>query len=275
MTDSCTPGAAPPSIGDHSFGAYYYANCCGKPYCRNDEWLALFGTLADRIVQRIEPRRVMDAGCALGLLVEALRTRGVEAYGVDLSSHAIAHLHDNVRPYCRHGSIADDFDGRYDLIVCIEVAEHMPPADGEAAIANICRHSDDVLFSSSPVDHREPTHINVHPPEHWAELFARHDFFRDVDFDASFITPWAARFRRRRDPIHRVIREYERRYWQLLAAAHDARAYAVEQQDQIEALQAAQHDLAQARDRIAHMERSRFWKARELWNKMTLHFRRP
>lgn len=27
------------------------------------------------------------------------------------------------------------------------------------------------------------SHINVQPPEYWAQLFARQGFFRDVDFD--------------------------------------------------------------------------------------------
>ena len=47
--------------------------------------------------------------------------------------------------------------------------------------------------------------MNVRPPEYWAEQFARQGFVRDVDFDASFITPWAVRFRRSAEPLHRVI----------------------------------------------------------------------
>ena len=53
------------------------------------------------------------------------------------------------------------------------------------------------------------------PPEYWAELFAKEGFFRDVDFDASFITPWAVRFRKNDEPIHRIVRDYERKYWLL------------------------------------------------------------
>jgi SAM-dependent methyltransferase len=258
--------------GHCAFGAYYYANCCGQPYNRTDEWLAFFGRLADTILRDIAPRRVLDAGCALGFLVETLRDRGVDAVGLDVSSYAIANLHDKVRPFCRQGSIADELDGRFDLIVSIEVVEHMAAAEAESAVANFCRHTDDVLFSSSPLDHREPTHVNVQPPEHWAELFARHGFYRDVEFDASFITPWAARFRRRTDPFHKIVRPYERRYWHLLSAAQDARSYALEQQTTVEALQAqlrdAQEALAQARDRVEHMERSWFWRARRPWERV-------
>src|SRR5918999_662007 len=115
------------------FDAHYFAHSCGQPYCRNEHWLRFFGAIADRIVRDIAPARALDAGCALGLLVEALRARGVDAQGIDVSEYAIAHVHDSVKAHCRVGSVAGDLGGRYDLIVCIEVLEHMPAAEAEAA----------------------------------------------------------------------------------------------------------------------------------------------
>jgi len=103
------------------------------------------------------------------------------------------------------------------------------------AIANFAAHTDEVLFSSTPFDYREPTHVNVRMPEDWAEAFARHGFYRDVDFDASFVTKWAVRFTRRAVPVHRLVRDYERRFWPMRAAEHDARAYALDLQQRLEA----------------------------------------
>ena len=45
-----------------------------------------------------------------------------------------------------------------------------------------------------------------------------------MDFDASFLTPWAVRFRKRDEPIHRVVREYERRFWLLWKENTDLRS---------------------------------------------------
>jgi SAM-dependent methyltransferase len=259
-----------------SFGAEYYATSCGKPYCRNEEWLGFFGSIADRIVSDINPRRVLDAGCALGLLVETLRARGVDASGIDLSSYAIANAAPEIAPYLREGSIATELDASYDLIVSIEVLEHMPAADAEAAIANFCRHTDQVLFSSSPLDYGEATHVNVRPPEYWAEQFGRYGLIRDVDFDASFITPWAVRFRRSAEPLHRVVAGYERRHAPLVRERADLRTHLVALQDELRRtreelarvnreLLATQGKVAQERDTISHMERSAFWRARQHW----------
>ncbi|WP_165774581.1 glycosyltransferase [Candidatus Viridilinea mediisalina] len=220
------------------FDAHYYATGCGAiPYARNEAWMALFNTVATGIVTKIAPTSVLDAGCAIGLLVEQLRGRGVDAEGVDISTYAISQVHEQVRPFVRVGSVAEPFARHYDLIVCIEVLEHMPRAEAERAVANFCAHSADILFSSSPDDYQETTHFNVNPPEYWAEIFAQHGFFRDVDFDASFITPWAVRFRRRSEPCARIVRDYERSLKERLKEARDLRTLNNEQRTHIRELE--------------------------------------
>jgi SAM-dependent methyltransferase len=207
-----------------SFDAYYYAHCCGRPYDRSSEWFQFFGGIANRIVSDLCPHTVLDAGCAIGLLVEELRKREVEAFGLDISDYAIGEVHESVKPYCWVGSVTDPFPQRYDLIVSMEVLEHMPKNLAEVALENMCRHTDQVLFSSSPFDYKEATHYNVQPPEYWAEQFARHGFFRDVDFDAYFVTPWAVLFRRNSTPSHLMIKDYERKFWLLWKENTDLRS---------------------------------------------------
>lgn len=253
------PEPPPHSPAADAFDATYYAHGCGRPYRRDDVWLGFFGGVADRIVEGIRPRTALDAGCALGFLVETLRDRGVEAWGVDVSAYAIAEAYEPIRPYLAVASITAPFGRRFDLVTCIEVVEHMPPAEAAAAIANLCAHADDILFSSSPYDHREPTHHNVQPPAYWAELFARHGFYRDVDFDASFLTPWAVRYRKSAPPVAdpvfgRVVGGYERALWRLDQAADGRRQVAVEQRGE---LMAKDRELEDLRARVERLEADR------------------
>jgi SAM-dependent methyltransferase len=197
------------------FDAYYYAHGCGSPVERSDEWLNMFAWIAGRIVDDLSPTTVLDAGCAWGFLVESLRQRGVEAWGVDISDYAIAQVHPTVKPFCWVGSVGDPFPQKYDLIVSIEVLEHLHRPESERALANLCQHSDDILFSSTPFDYKEVTHFNVQPPEYWAELFARQGFYRDMDFNATFISDWAARFTRMKETLPHLVYSYERKAWQL------------------------------------------------------------
>ena len=261
------------------FDAYYFQHSCGRPYSRSPEWLQFFDAIAERIVREIEPRTVLDAGCAMGFLVEALRGRGVEAFGLDISEYAISHVREDLKPYCRVGSVIDPTPRRYDLVVCIEVLEHLSPPDGERAIAQICRATEDVLFSSTPLDYREATHFNVQPPEYWSDLFAAHGYVRDVDFDAAFITPWAARFRLNRDPWRRVLRDYERRFWVLWKENADLRGLALELRNQVAAdertVQTLQAQVARQQQQLDDVTRSPSWRLAQFLQRTRLAFAPP
>jgi SAM-dependent methyltransferase len=243
----------PPALGDADFGEDYYLHHVGKPYRKDEHWLGLFTLIADRIVSVIRPQRVLDAGCGQGFLVELLRERGVDACGFDISSYAIAHVPEAVKPFCWRASVCEELADTYDLIVCQEVFPHVAPADADVAITNFCRHTRDVLFSSAlVVDRSARRHVNFSTPGHFAAQFARHRFYRDFAFDASFVTPWAVRFRHAHADESTTIGEYEDRFW-----TERLRENLTEQR------------LAHAEQRVASMENSWFWRARRPWAKLT------
>ncbi|HWD93766.1 MAG TPA: glycosyltransferase [Verrucomicrobiae bacterium] len=180
-----------------TYGKEYYDTMCEVPYEREQPvWRKHFLTLARTLANRYQPKTVLDVGCAKGFLVENLRDLGVEASGVDVSPYAISQVREDIRPFCRAAAGTEPIEGTFDLITCIEVAEHMPEADAKAMIKEICRHTDQIIFSSSPDDTEEPTHINLHPAEYWIELFREQGFFPDYCFEPGFITPQAMRFLR-------------------------------------------------------------------------------
>ena len=262
MTDTSeNPQPAAPNAATPRYDRDYFEHSCGPPYRRDEHWLTFFGLVADMIVADISPKTVLDVGCGMGFLVESLRDRGVEANGFDVSEYAIAHVRDDMRAYCWQASAADPFPRRYDLIVCIEVLEHLEPEGAVRAIANICSATDDVIFSSTPVDFAEETHVNVQPPEHWALQFARHGFFRDVDFDGSIITAWTARFRKSQESLTRVVTMYERRHWQLANENSQVRQKLIELRNLLGDTRAR---LEEAERRRAEAEQRRADTAEEL-----------
>jgi glycosyltransferase involved in cell wall biosynthesis len=191
----------------------------GEPY-----WERYFGQIADLIKASHGPRTVLDAGCAIGFLVKALRERDVEAWGIDISEYAIRNAASEVRRCCSVASVTDELARDYDLVVCIEVLEHLPPHLAPPTIANFARHTDTVLFSASPDGYRDPTHQNVQPTDYWVELFGRHGFFRDFDVDASVVSPQAMMFVRAGQTAATVARSYERWHWTTLSELRELRA---------------------------------------------------
>ena len=65
--------------------------------------------------------------------------------------------------------LPEAFPQKYDLLITIEVAEHLYEEDASKFIENICRYSDKIIFSSTPDDIYEKTHFNVQQAEYWAK----------------------------------------------------------------------------------------------------------
>ena len=145
-----------------------------------------FRVLAKEIVDDLAPKTVLDVGCAWGFLVEAFRDLGVEAYGVDISPYAISRVRDDIKPYCVAGSIMDDlpksFPKRFDLVITVEMIEHLHEEECLPAIEKLCSYSDRVIVSSTSDDITDPTHYNVQQPEYWVKKFAQFGYFNRPDY---------------------------------------------------------------------------------------------
>lgn len=199
------------------YNAEYYKEYdvgCGKVDYSDSEYTKGFLTqIAQKIADDLHPRTVLDAGCAMGHLVAALRDRGIEAYGVDISEYAISKVREDIRPFCKVGSLTEPLPAglpdRYDLVVTVEVLEHLYEDEGRQAIRNICRLTDKVLFTSTPDDFTEPTHVNVQQREYWCRVFFENGFVDDLNYRPRYLTSHALLFRRSAN-IERQVEDYER-----------------------------------------------------------------
>lgn len=199
------------------YNAEYYKEYdvgCGKVDYSDSEYTKGFLTqIAQKIADDLHPRTVLDAGCAMGHLVAALRDLGVEAYGVDISKYAISKVREDIRPFCKVGSLTEPLPSglpdRYDLVVTVEVLEHLYEEDGRQAIRNLCQLTDKVLFTSTPDDFTEPTHVNVQQREYWCRAFFENGFMDDINYRPTYLTAHALLFRRSAN-IERQIEDYER-----------------------------------------------------------------
>lgn len=258
-TEAPAPPAPPPQTGQDLGSLYdeeYYRSGCGSiPYTRAEPyWGRFFGAIAEELIRALQPKRVLDAGCALGFLVEAFWDRGIEAWGIDVSSYAISQVRRDLQPYCHVGSIADRIEGHYDLITCIEVLEHMPEAQAHRALENMTRAADTIVFSSTPYDVDEHTHFNVRPIISWLHLFREHGFAPDLGFDVNFVADHAILFRRSQEQLSdEVLRLYSR----FVRQRHDilARDHWLQARDKrIAELEQAEREVATLRAQVQSLE---------------------
>ena len=111
--------------------------------------------VADRV--DLAGAKVADVGCGGGLLSESLAAHGAAVLGIDASSEAVAvaraHLEgsglDVEYRATTAEALADTLPGRFDLVTCMELIEHVP--DGAAlvaACARLARPGGTVVFST-------------------------------------------------------------------------------------------------------------------------------
>ena len=123
-------------------------------------------------------RSVLDVGCGRGDFLRAFGEAGVtDMLGLDGDYVPRDQLVIDPARF-RPTDIARPFDlGRqYDLVLSLEVAEHLPASAAEGFVASLVRHASLVLFSAAIPGQGGTGHINEQWQTYWAELFARHGY---------------------------------------------------------------------------------------------------
>jgi SAM-dependent methyltransferase len=154
------------------------------------EFLARFQT-------GLSPRSVLDVGCGRGVWLAAWRDLGVnELLGVDgeyvdRASLRIPEAHFVAK------DIAEPFrlGKRFELVQCLEVAEHIPERYADNLLDNLVGHGDVVLFSAAQPGQGGEHHVNEQPLSYWIRKFRSRglrafDFPRHVVDGVTDIEPW-------------------------------------------------------------------------------------
>jgi chromosome segregation ATPase len=119
-----------------------------------------------------------------------------------------------------------------------------------------------VLFSSSPGDFDEATHINTHPTATWAQWFAERGLFRRIDVDLTFLSPWAVLFERADADARTLVHRYESLLTPLTDEVLEKRAALVESHRNVSALHdrltalegSPEGELAATKQHVANLE---------------------
>ena len=133
---------------------------------------------AGLILDVIAPRSVVDFGCATGIWLAALRSRGVsDVLGVDgpwvprdrlRIPQELFREHDLTTPLA--------LDRRYDLALCLETAEHLPAEAAGQLVRTLAAAAPIVIFSAAIPEQRGEGHVNLQWPQYWVDRFAAHGY---------------------------------------------------------------------------------------------------
>jgi len=127
------------------------------------------GPFAERLAQWIATElaitTALDIGCGPGTYVRALRAAGVDATGIDTDERVLGQEH------LQQQSLFD-LARQADLVICLEVAEHIDPAQSEAiaqSVAAAVAPGGTLIWSAAHPGQGGTGHINCQPKDYWAE----------------------------------------------------------------------------------------------------------
>lgn len=143
------------------------------------------------------PKSLLDVGCGIGTWMRAASDLGVtDVRGLDGLIFSKEALHVPQHSVERH-DLSKPFrlGRRFEVVLCLEVAEHLPEARAGELISSIMEHADNVLFSAACPGQPGQHHINCQWPSYWQHQFNQRGFrcensVRWQIWDDARIEPW-------------------------------------------------------------------------------------
>ena len=182
---------------------------------------------ARRLAREIVPASVLCAGDDSLLLGQVLAALGIATWVVDKHGNYLLRPPEDRSAHDILVSWDSPLRQTYDLIVCAGLLEELSPHEAHQALENLCQFTSDMLLLPARSDQVLPP--GEGGPTQWVETLAEQGFYRDVDYDASYLGSLAARLRRIHAPVSRVIAAYEGRIWRLDRESTARRQLTVEQ----------------------------------------------
>ena len=129
-------------------------------------------------LEELEVSSAADIGCGVGTWLSVLMGRGVtDVTGVDGPWVGRENLVIPPESF-QERDLTRGFDlgRRFDLVISIEVGEHLAPEYADHFVSDLCRHGDLVLFSAAIPYQGGVRHVNEQWPSYWADRFAAHGY---------------------------------------------------------------------------------------------------
>jgi SAM-dependent methyltransferase len=154
--------------------------------------------LVMRIVRN--PQSVVDVGCGLGGWLHVFQEYGVpDVLGIDgeyVDRRSLQIRPDQFRAQDLESS-APLADRQFDLVVCLEVAEHLSVATASGFVRRLTALGDVVLFSAAIPGQGGTNHVNEQWPSYWEQLFNEAGFIvvdalRPLIWADEAVEPWYA-----------------------------------------------------------------------------------
>ena len=140
------------------------------------------GVIVPAVLRLIDCASVVDVGCGVGPWLRAVSDCGINDYlGINGDWVPTDRLGISAHRFRAHLRRPLDLGRRFDLAICVEVAEHLPADAAATLVDTLTSLAPVVLFSAAVPDQGGDGHINEQWPGYWAALFRERGFAARYD----------------------------------------------------------------------------------------------
>lgn len=135
--------------------------------------IAAARTILTPLFHAFSPISVLDVGCGLGAWLQVAKELGADTIqGVDGPWIDTAKLSIPTETFLAQNLDTPlSLNRRFDLVLSLEVAEHVAASAADTFVESLARHGDIVLFSAAIPFQGGQGHVNEQWPGYWAERF--------------------------------------------------------------------------------------------------------
>jgi glycosyltransferase involved in cell wall biosynthesis/SAM-dependent methyltransferase len=154
-------------------------------YQIEQEELPFATRLAKWISNNLGVKNAIDIGCGPGIYVNELRNNSIDAIGYDIDERVKDKLH------LVQKSIFDIQEEQTELVLCLEVAEHIESNMNEKIAENITKlllPGGTLIWSAAHPGQDGVGHINCQPKEYWIDQFEKQGLRRDIETENSLLS---------------------------------------------------------------------------------------
>lgn len=130
------------------------------------------------VFELVKPASVIDVGCGTGTWLKVAQDLGIsDILGVD-GDYVDRRLLKMDTSYFKEADLEKPFQlqRKFDLAICLEVAEHLKQESASSFVASLTAHADVILFSAALPGQGGQNHVNEQWPSYWQNLFRQNGF---------------------------------------------------------------------------------------------------
>jgi len=133
------------------------------------------GEVVPILVDLFNPQSVLDVGCGIGTWLKSFTNAGVskilgldgDYVNRDLLNNYISleqfQATDLNNPF--------NLEQKFDLVISLEVAEHLPESSAQYFVESLCKHGDLIVFSAALPGQGGQNHLNEQYKSYWIQKF--------------------------------------------------------------------------------------------------------